>query len=108
MREIAATMREMIRNEAAKFMGTSPDQIQIGNGIVTDGQDSYTFGEIARQVAEWEEVSTPALSPLDKPKFVGKPIPRVDLQAKINGDPIFGMIPKCQICFMAQYSDRTW
>lgn len=91
LREIAATMREMIRNEAAKFMSASPDQIQIDDGIVTDGQDSYTFGEIAQQVAEWEEVSTPALSPLNKPKFVGKPIPRVDLKAKINGDPIFGM-----------------
>ena len=91
LREIAATMREMIRNEAAKIMETSPDKIQIANGIVTDGNDSYTFGEIAQQVAEWEEVSTPELTPMDKPKYVGKPIPRVDLKAKVNGEPIFGM-----------------
>ncbi len=91
LREIAATMREMIRNEAAKIMETTPDKIQIANGIVTDGNDSYTFGEIAQQVAEWEEVSTPDLTPMDKPKYVGKPIPRVDLKAKVNGEPIFGM-----------------
>lgn len=91
LREIAATMREMIRNEAAKIMDTSADQIEIANGIVTDGENSYTFGEIAQQVAEWEEVSTPELAPLDKPKYVGKPVPRVDLKAKVNGEPIFGM-----------------
>ena len=91
LREIAATMREMIRNEAAKIMDTTPDQIQLANGIVTDGKDSFTFGDIVQQVAEWEEVDTPELKPIDKPKYIGKPIPRVDLKAKVNGDPIYGM-----------------
>ncbi len=91
LREIAATMREMIRNEAAKIMETTPDKIQLANGIVTDGNDSYTFGDIVQRVAEWEEVDTPDLKPIEKAKYVGKPVPRVDLKAKVNGEPFFGM-----------------
>lgn len=91
LREIAATMREMMRNEAAKIMNTTADKIEVANGIVTDGNRSYTFGEIAQQVAEWEEVKTPELKPLSNPKFIGKPIPRVDLKAKVNGEPIYGL-----------------
>lgn len=91
LREIAATMREMIRHEAAKIMETSPDQIQIANGIVADGKNSFTFGEIAQQVAEWEEVDTPQLKPIKNPKFIGHALPRVDLQSKVNGEPIYGM-----------------
>jgi len=91
LREIAATMREMIRNEAAKIMNTTPDQIRVEEGTVTDGKDIFTFGEVVLLVKEWEEVRTPDLSPIEKPKFIGKPIPRVDLDAKVNGAPIYGM-----------------
>lgn len=91
LREIAATMREMIRNEAAKLMNTTVDQIKVENGIVTDGQNIFTFGEVVQLVKEWEEVNTPDLQPINKPEFIGKPIPRVDLYDKVNGAPIYGM-----------------
>lgn len=91
LREIAATMREMVKNEAARQLGVSIDDISTGNGIVTDGKDSFTYGEIVAKVAEWEEVGTPALKDIGEYKFVGKPVPRVDLEAKVKGDPIFGM-----------------
>ncbi|MCE7994028.1 MAG: xanthine dehydrogenase family protein molybdopterin-binding subunit [Roseivirga sp.] len=91
LREIAATMREMVKNEAAKQMGTTRENIKAGNGIVTDGNDSFTYGEIVARVAEWEEVDTPELKDISEYKFVGKPVARIDLNAKVKGDPIFGM-----------------
>jgi len=91
LREIAATMREMIRTEAATLMNTSIDQVSIENGVAKAGSQSMTFGEIASQVENWQEVSTPELKPVDQLKYVGKPIPRIDLKAKVNGEPIFGM-----------------
>jgi isoquinoline 1-oxidoreductase beta subunit len=91
LREIAATMREMLKNEAAKQLGTTADKIEAGNGIVTDGKDSFTYGDIVSKVAEWEEVDTPPLKAVNDYKFVGQPIPRIDLEAKVKGEPIFGM-----------------
>lgn len=91
LREMAATMREMVRLQAAKRMNTTIDKIQIGNGFVTDGIESFSYGEIASKVAEWEEVDTPELKPVSAFKYVGQPVPRVDLQEKISGAPIYGL-----------------
>ncbi len=91
LREMAATMREMIRLEASKQFGTTVDNIQIGNGIVSDGNNSFTYGEIASKVVEWEDVDTPELRSVKDYKYIGKPIPRVDLKDKVAGAPIYGM-----------------
>jgi len=91
LREIAATMREMIRTEAAVLMKTTKDQVLIENGMAISDNQKMSFGEVARQVQEWQDVSTPDLKPIDQLQYVGKPIPRIDLNAKVNGDPIYGM-----------------
>ena len=91
VREIAATVREMIKNEAAKQWGTTKDQVKISNGAASYGGESKTFGQVAEGVSKWEEVSTPALKDPKNFRFVGKEMPRIDLKAKVNGEPIFGM-----------------
>ena len=88
---MAATMREMIRQQAAKRLNTTIDKIQIGNGFVTDGKETFSYGEIASRVAEWEEVDTPELRPVSEFKYVGQSIPRVDLKEKVSGAPIYGL-----------------
>ena len=91
IREIAATMREMVRTEAAKQLGASPPEVTIENGVASVGSESLTFGEIVAKVSEWEEVDTPELKDISEYKYIGKPIPRIDLYDKVNGVPIFGM-----------------
>lgn len=91
VREIAATVREMIKNEAAKQWSTTADQIEISNGAASYNGESKTFGQVAEGVTEWEEVSTPELKDPKNFRFVGKEMPRIDLKAKVNGEPIFGM-----------------
>ena len=91
LREMAATMREMIRNEAAKQFGVDGGTLRIENGTVSDGGKTATFGEIVSKVTEWEAVDTPELKKVKDYNFVGKPIARVDLKDKVNGAPIFGM-----------------
>ena len=91
LREIAATMREMIRLQAAKQLGVESAQVTIEKGVASGGGKSLTFGEIVKEVTEWEEVSTPDLKSVSEYEYVGKPIPRIDLEAKVNGAPIFGM-----------------
>ncbi len=91
LREIAASMREMIRNEASKVMNTTTDKIEISEGKVSAGNKSISFGELVQQVAEWEEVDTPELKAVDRAKYIGKPIPRLDLKSKVTGEPIYGL-----------------
>lgn len=91
LREIAATMREMLRNESAKLMNVDKETVRIENGKAISSQNEMSFGEIVSQVESWEEVSTPDLKPLSEHRHIGKPIPRLDLADKVNGKPIYGM-----------------
>lgn len=91
LREMAATMREMIRLEASKQLNVALDEVKAANGIVTDGKQSFTYGEIVLKAVEWEEVDTPELKSAKDFKIIGKALPRVDLKEKVSGAPIYGM-----------------
>lgn len=91
LREMAATMREMLKNEAAKQLGTEVAALSVKNGVVTGNGQSLTYGEIVKATTEWEVPDVPPLKKASEYKFVGQPVPRVDLQDKVNGAPMFGM-----------------
>lgn len=91
LRELAATMREMLKNEAAKLLGTDVASLSLQNGVITGKGQSLTYGKVAGKVTEWEIPDTPPLKDRSAYKFVGKPVPRVDLKDKVIGAPIFGM-----------------
>lgn len=91
LREIAATLREMIKNEAAKQLGVETSTLKAENGVFSVNGKKLTYAEVAEGVTEWEIPDTPILKDIKDYKYIGKPIPRVDLNAKVFGDPIFGM-----------------
>ena len=91
LRELAATMREMIRNEAASKMGILASEASLANGIVSGGGKTMTYAEAIKGVTEWDIPDTPPLRNIADYKFVGKAIQRVDLKDKVFGAPIFGM-----------------
>lgn len=91
LRELAATMREMIKNKAASKMGVSSEQLSVANGVVSGGGKTMTYADIVKDVTEWDVPDTPVLKDIKDYKFVGKPIPRVDLKDKVFGAPIYGM-----------------
>lgn len=91
IRELAATMREMIKNEAAVKLDVAPSEVSIANGVVTAGNKTITYAEAVANVTEWDVPDTPVLKDIKDYKFIGKPIPRVDLNDKVFGAPIFGM-----------------
>ena len=91
LRELAATMRELIKNEAAKKLHSSVEDLSISNGIITANAKSITYADVMQGVKEWTIPETPELKPVVNYKYIGKPIPRVDLKDKVFGAPIFGM-----------------
>ncbi|MDJ0645112.1 MAG: molybdopterin-dependent oxidoreductase [Flavobacteriaceae bacterium] len=91
LRELAATTREMIKNEAAKKLGVEVATLSVANGIISSDGKTMSYAEVVDGVKEWKVPKTPALREIKSYKFVGKPIPRVDLKAKVFGEHIFGM-----------------
>ena len=91
LRELAATMREMLKNEAAAQLGTDVGSLSVSEGVITGGGSSLTYGDVVKNVTEWTIPDTPPLKDVSEYKFVGKPIARIDLRDKVIGAPMFGM-----------------
>jgi len=91
LREMAATLREMLKIEASKKLGWVNEDMKVEDGIIFVGEKQLTFAEIAGGVTEWEIPDTPILKNIKDYKYIGKPLPRIDLEAKVYGDSIFGM-----------------
>jgi len=91
LRELAATMREMLKIAAAKKMGVAIASLNIVDGVISSGEKSMTYGEVVKDVTEWAVPEIPPLKDIKDYKFVGKPVPRVDLKDKVLGTPMFGM-----------------
>ena len=91
LRELAATMREMLKNEAAQLMNVSPESLSVKDGVISGGGQSMTYGEVVKTVKEWTVPDTPKLKDLSAYQYIGKPVPRIDLEAKVLGEPLFGI-----------------
>lgn len=91
LRELSATLREMLKIEGAKKLGVSVSEVSTINGSVTAKGQSLTYGEVVKDVQAWEIPETPTLKELAEYKYVGKPVARVDLTDKVFGAPMFGM-----------------
>jgi isoquinoline 1-oxidoreductase beta subunit len=91
LRELAATMRALIKNEAVAKMGIAATEVSISNGVISGGGKSMTYADAVKDMTEWNIPETPVLKDLKDYKFIGKPIPRVDLNDKVFGAPIYGM-----------------
>lgn len=91
LRELAATMREMLKQEAAKHLQVDVASLSVTDGVISGDGQSLTYGEVVQRVEEWTIPDTPPLKDVSAYKFVGQPVPRVDLHDKVVGAPIFGM-----------------
>ncbi|TXD52681.1 MULTISPECIES: xanthine dehydrogenase family protein molybdopterin-binding subunit [unclassified Polaribacter] len=91
LREMAATMREMIKIEAAKKLQIPLANLSTKNGIVSSNNQQISYVDAIKEVTEWKIPDTPKLKDLKDYKLVGKPIARIDLKTKVFGNSIFGM-----------------
>jgi isoquinoline 1-oxidoreductase subunit beta len=85
IREVAATMREMLKEAAAKQWGVKASDITTQNGVMTSGGKTMTYAQASASTKEWKVPKTPALKPASAFKYIGKEVKRVDLQPKVMG-----------------------
>lgn len=94
LRQVAATLREMLRAEAATVLGQPADKLVIdGRGFAVGGVAAkrVDFYTLVVNKSEWEVPETPpALKSFTDFQVIGQPLPRVDIPAKVTGAAIYG------------------
>lgn len=93
MRVAGASARHMLLAAAAARLDVPAADLATGDGFVrheASGQH-LSYGELAREAALLQPPDHPALKPASEWRIIGRSQPRVDLPAKVRGEPVFGM-----------------
>ncbi len=94
LRTVAATMREMLRAEAARKLGVAASDIRMAHGVAalaSNPSRSLTYGQVVQGVTKWEvPKDTPPLKSPTEFHTIGKTFPRVDFADKLQGKAIYG------------------
>lgn len=91
VREVAATMREMLKTAAAEKWGVAVASVQAKDGVLSAGDKTMTYAEIAKSTTEWKTPKTPKLKPESAFKYVGKSFKRLDLTEKVMGTALYAI-----------------
>ncbi|MEZ4663637.1 MAG: molybdopterin cofactor-binding domain-containing protein [Caldilineaceae bacterium] len=94
LRETAATLREMLRAEAAQVLDQPASQLVIdgrGFAVAANPTQRVDFFTLASSQTEWEvPAEAPALKAVSDFQVIGQPMPRKDIPAKVTGQAIYG------------------
>jgi CO/xanthine dehydrogenase Mo-binding subunit len=91
LRMAGAEVRSILVDLAARRWGVASDTLKVRNGIIsaTDGRQ-VAYGELAGDTNLHREAAARAKpKPAEEHKIVGKPMPRLDIPAKITGGAAF-------------------
>lgn len=94
LRKTAATLREMLRAEAARILDQPATQLVIdgrGFAVADNPAQRVDFFTLASSQTEWEvPAEAPALKAVSDFQVIGQPMPRKDIPAKVTGEAIYG------------------
>ncbi len=92
VRYAAASARQKLLELGAVKLNTKPENLTVKKGRVSNPQDNHslTFAEIleGRQLEDEIQQSV-SLKPTENYQYVGKPIPRQDIEMMVRGEPLF-------------------
>lgn len=95
MRVAGAAVREMLLQAAAARMNAPVDTFHTERSrVVHTSGKSFSYGELAVDAAEYSPSSHPKLKSRSEYKFVGKPVQRFDIPAKVTGTTKYGIDTK--------------
>ncbi len=91
LRKVGAAAREMLIQAAANKWGKKPEKCYARDGKVFFKNKSFTYGELVEDAARLKVPENPKLKNPEDFKILGKPLPRKDTPAKVNGIATFGL-----------------
>ena len=105
--EVAATLREMMRLAAAEQWQIKPELCKVGLHQIEAPslQKSVAFEALIPALQNIQPVANPTLKKASEYRYIGKPMPRTDTAAKVDGSAVFGMdveLPGMLVATLAQ------
>ena len=93
MRVAGAAVREMLVKAAAAQMNADVGEFrtEMSRVIHVPTGKSFGFGELAAAAARYAPSAHPKLKSASEFRFIGKPVPRLDIPAKVNGSTHYGI-----------------
>lgn len=88
-RNAGAAARAMLIEAAARKWKVEPGSITISKGIVTNGAEKASFGELAAEAAKLGVPDKPTLKDPKDFVYIGKSFPRLDQKSKATASPLF-------------------
>ena len=93
MRVAGAAVREMLVKAAAAQMNTPAGEFrtEMSRVIHVPTGKNFGYGELAAAAAEYAPSAHPKLKSASEFRFIGRPVPRLDIPAKVNGSTHYGI-----------------
>ncbi len=96
LRQAGAATRIALVEAAAKLLGTTPEACTARNGVVSAGDRSLTYGEIAAaglpaRAFTPEELQALPLKPATEHRLVGTSVQALDVPSKTDGTALYGI-----------------
>jgi isoquinoline 1-oxidoreductase subunit beta len=93
MRVVGAATRLALIAEAADRLGVPQSELTTADSKVTHAKSgkSLRYGELAAGAAQRSLSSEPTLKATKDFKYIGKPVPRMDIPAKVDGSAQYGI-----------------
>ncbi|HVH88504.1 MAG TPA: molybdopterin cofactor-binding domain-containing protein, partial [Terriglobales bacterium] len=93
MRHVGAAGREMLISAASSRWNVAPEECDTENSMVLHRRSGkhIGFGAVAGEAGKLPVPKSPKLRDRTQWKLIGKPVPRVDVPAKVKGRAVFGI-----------------
>jgi isoquinoline 1-oxidoreductase beta subunit len=92
MRKVGAAARAMLIEAAAERWGVALDSCRTAGGHVHHSSGRVLgYGELVTDAARRQPPAEPTLKPRAEWSVIGKPAPRLDLPAKVDGSAVYGI-----------------
>ena len=90
--EIGAGTRELLIQAGAQKMGVPAHECSVQKGFIhhKPSKRKMSFGLLAETASKLDPPSNPKLKSKNHYRFIGRPIPRLDIPLKVNGSAVYG------------------
>ncbi|NMO15350.1 xanthine dehydrogenase family protein molybdopterin-binding subunit [Pyxidicoccus fallax] len=91
VRHAAAEARALLLEMAGQHLGVKASRLRVKDGLITaPGGRSVTYWSLmGGKSLNREATGTVSPKPPGERRYIGRPVPRVDLPAKVMGEPVF-------------------
>ncbi len=93
LRKAGAAGRTMLIKAAASTWKVPEGECKASMGMVKHQKSgrTLTYGKVCQAAAKLEVPKDPPLKKESEFRYIGKPMPRIDVPKKVNGKPIYGI-----------------